>query len=400
MRHDGPVRTAPPLPDTRITPACEADETPPGSCARSVAARVERVLDTHLAQRRTESAALTAAFADEVVHHLTRLVLGGGKRLRPAFLWCGWHAAGAADVSADAVLEIGAALELLQGCALIHDDLMDSATSRRGRPALHVAFQAVHRSRGASGSAEAFGYSAALLAGDLALAWAQDLWEQTDLPQPSRQRTRRLWQAMRTEMVAGQYLDLRSQADGASCPDEALRTAYLKSGLYTVQRPLLLGATLGGASADLSAGLERVGRCAGLAFQLADDVADLFGNEQQLGRRTGEDVRQGKPTYLMTVALEAASRGGHRTAQQVLTRAQGNPELSEDGLDEVRAAVTQVGARGHVEKLVRELADEAREAVAESAMPRAAADSLTALVGATLRAAPPRHASAEGVDPV
>lgn len=384
MRHEVPSRIAQAPSGTRVPCASSTAGEGLALTLRDVAGQVQGVLEDYLTRRRAEGAAVAPVFADEVVEHLSRLLLGGGKRLRPAFLWCGWRAAGGWGTEEAAVVQVGAALELLQGCALIHDDLMDSSPTRRGRPALHVAFRDLHRPREQDSAAESFGTSAALLAGDLALVWAQDLWEEAGLSSHGRQRARRLWQAVRTEMVAGQYLELRAQVAGACSPQEALRTAYLKAGLYTVQRPLTLGAALGGACAGIGKGVKRAGRCAGLAFQLRDDLLDVFGAPAELGKPAGEDVRQGKPTYLMTVGLERAREGGHRAAEQVLTRAKGHADLEADGLERVGAALTEVGARAHVEHLIGELARKALEAVTESGMGSAAAGELTRLISGAL----------------
>ncbi|MFI6348182.1 polyprenyl synthetase family protein [Streptomyces sp. NPDC050560] len=368
------------------TPASRAPfpGVPSSSALQSVPERVERVLDGFLSERRAAGEALAPAFADEIVERLSLLVLGGGKRLRPAFLWCGWRAAGGHGADEAAVFRVGGALELLQGCALVHDDLMDASPSRRGRPAVHIAFRDLYRDWPGGDTAASLGSSAALLVGDLALAWAEDLWEEAELPPDARGRARPLWQAMRTEMVAGQYLELRAQATGGCSPREALRVAHLKAGLYTVQRPLTLGAALGGSCSRVRKGLERAGRCAGLAFQLRDDLLDVFGSPARLGKPVGEDVRQGKPTYLMTVGLDRARLGGHRTAEEVLAGAQGDRALTDEGLRRVRDALGEAGARGHVEDLIGELAGKAARAVADSGMDGAAADDLTALIGGAL----------------
>jgi geranylgeranyl diphosphate synthase type I len=151
---------------------------------RAMEAVLERVLEARLRQARDTDAVFTHEMAERVAAFVRR----GGKRLRTAFVWCGWRAAGGSGDAA-AVLRTGAALELLQACALIHDDVMDGSPLRRGGPAMHVDFAHGHRpgrtgNDRANGSAEAFGTSAAVLAGDLALAWADDLLTETALASP------------------------------------------------------------------------------------------------------------------------------------------------------------------------------------------------------------------------
>ncbi len=351
-----------------------------------VAPAVEEVLSAYLAERAAESGTVGARFTGDVVGHLTRFLLGGGKRLRPAFLWCGWRAGGGTGATDGDVLRIGAALELLQGCALIHDDLMDGSSVRRGSPSTPAAFTALHRSRALSGDPARFGASAALLAGDLALVWAQDLWEETALSATARRRGRGLWRTMRTEMVAGQYLDLYGQAAGSWSPPETLRVAHLKAGLYTVQRPLGLGAAIAGAGRRTREALERAGQAVGVVFQLLDDLSDLYGQPSSAGRPAGEDVRRGTPTYLMAVAMERARAGGHRNAERVLTEALGDASLDEAGLERVRAAVARVGARGVVERHIEELTGQARNAIAEAGLDDVVERELNQVIEDVLRA--------------
>ncbi|NEE16970.1 polyprenyl synthetase family protein, partial [Streptomyces sp. SID7499] len=211
--------------------------TAPGA-TRAMEAVLERVIQARLRQARDTDAVFALDMADRLAAYVRR----GGKRLRTAFVWCGWRAAGGSG-DASAVLRTGAALELLQACALIHDDVMDGSPLRRGAPAMHVDFARGHRAGRTGGSAESFGTSAAVLAGDLALAWADDLLTETALASPHGPRLFEEWRAMRTEMVAGQYRDLRAQASGSSAADEALTIAVLKSARYTVARPLALGAS-------------------------------------------------------------------------------------------------------------------------------------------------------------
>ncbi|MGK5497835.1 polyprenyl synthetase family protein [Streptomyces sp. URMC 125] len=332
-----------------------------------LASAVEAVLDGYLTLRREEAARISDRFAADIADRLIDLVRRGGKRLRPAFLWWGWRTGGGRpeDGDAEAVLHAAAALELVQACALVHDDLMDGSPLRRGAPAAHVALAGLHRAAGLDGDPAAFGASAALLAGDLALVWADDLWDEASPSPEARRRTRPVWRAMRTEMVAGQYLDLHGQASGAPSPSSALRVARLKSGLYTVERPLHLGAALADAGPRTTAALRRAGRCAGVAFQLRDDLLGVFGDPDRTGKPAGEDIRRGKPTYLMAVALRLARGRGRRAARDLLDRALGDPVPSAGELERIRAALTDLGARAAVERRIAELTDGALAALEE-----------------------------------
>src|SRR6478672_1326570 len=239
---------------------------------------------------------------------LVDFVASGGKRLRPEFLWCGWRAAGGA-VGAEPVLAVGTALELLQACALIHDDVIDRSERRRGRPATHRAVAKQHADAGLSGDSEHFGVSAAVLLGDLALAWADDLYTTGAAEMGAVQRSLPVWRAMRTEVLSGQLLDLVTTAavttDPAAQAADAMRVNRFKTAAYTVERPLHLGAELAGASAETVAALRHYGADIGVAFQLRDDLLGVYGDPAVTGKPTGDDLLEGKRTLLLATARAA-----------------------------------------------------------------------------------------------
>lgn len=315
---------------------------------RAVEAELGRVLDEGLCRAH----ATDPVFASDVAGRVAAFVRSGGKRLRTEFTWCGWRAAGGSG-DATAVLRTGAALELVQACALIHDDVMDGSPLRRGAPAVHVDFARMHWTERMAGPPEAFANSAAVLAGDLALAWADDLLTETALGSPHGHRLHREWQAMRGEMVAGQYRDMHAQATGASGVDEAVSIATLKSALYTVERPLALGASLSGADASTVDALRSAGRCAGLAFQLRDDLLGAFGDPELTGKPADEDLRTRKLTYLLAVGLGLAETAGDEEAAAAL--APRPPFPSGDAVKRMRAALERTGARAVVESRITEL---------------------------------------------
>lgn len=256
--------------------------------------RVHKVLDDYLHAAAKPYTGIDA-FA-EAVEALRGFVLGGGKRLRPTFAWWGWRAAGgpATGEAAEGALHAVSALELIQACALIHDDLMDASQTRRGAPTVHVAFADRHAERGWRGSAENFGLAASVLIGDLALAWADDMFAAAPLPAGVLAAAQPTWQAMRTEVLAGQYLDVHTQATGDESPEAALRVCEFKTAAYTVARPLQLGAALAGAGEDLQDTLRSFGTDVGVAFQLRDDLLGVFGDPAVTGKPAGDDLVEGK----------------------------------------------------------------------------------------------------------
>jgi geranylgeranyl diphosphate synthase type I len=309
----------------------------------------------------------------------------GGKRLRAAF--CLWAAHAARDGEAvPGVADAGAALEMFHLGALVHDDVMDRSDSRRGVPTAHRSFADRHRAAGDTGDAELFGTSVAVLVGDLCLTWADDLADRAVAAAGARGRrstgdaARTVWETMRTQTMAGQYLDLLAQGRPGTPLEVATRVLHYKSAKYTVEHPLLLGAALAGASPALVAGYSAFGLRVGEAFQLRDDVLGVFGDARTTGKPSGDDVREGKRTVLVAYAEAAAT-----PAQLgVLDRHLGDDGLDEAGLTAVREVLTDTGALGRVESKVRDLVDEAYAGLQRLAVSASAREALMGLTDASV----------------
>ncbi|WP_372348484.1 polyprenyl synthetase family protein [Streptomyces sp. KL116D] len=354
-----------------------------------VALAVQRRLAPLLAGRAAQASAVDATFGADVAQRVADFTVRGGRRTRPQFLWWGLRACGLPDErQIDAALRLGAALELIQTCALVHDDLMDEAARRRGRPAMHVALASQYADS-ARGHRTRFGESAAILAGDLALAWADDEAAALDLPGHQLTRIRETWSQMRMEMVAGQYLDVQGEHTQTRSLSHAIRAACLKTALYTVERPLQLGAILGGADEATLRALCSAGRAAGLAFQLRDDLDDVFGSADRSGKPAAGDLRAGKPTYLVALAHAQAERDGDRHALQVLGRCLGRPDLDATELDEVRHVLERTGARQTVQAKVRRLVAQSMRHLGTAPLDPVAHARLRLLLQQVAGAAPP-----------
>ncbi|ASO22148.1 geranylgeranyl diphosphate synthase type I [Actinoalloteichus hoggarensis] len=323
----------------------------------------------------------------EATDSLIELVLGGGKRLRPTFAWWGWRAAGGEPSSPQArsVLRAASALELIQGCALVHDDLMDDSPRRRGLPTVHVTFAERHRRSGWATGSDRFGMAAAVLLGDLSLAWADDMLRESGLSTTAAARAARPWQAMRTEMLAGQYLDMLAQVRGDEDPETALRIDRLKSAAYTVERPLHLGAAIAGAPPEVVDGLRAYGRAVGVAFQLRDDQLGVFGDPAVTGKPAGDDLREGKRTLLMSIGMRRAAEQANDSASAILRAAVGNAELDEDGVAAARAVLLDLGAVAEVEEEIDRLTDQASTELATTPITSVARERLIGLAASATR---------------
>jgi geranylgeranyl diphosphate synthase type I len=284
---------------------------------------------------------------------INAFLLDGGKRLRPLFAYCGYICAGGKDD--ETIIRAIASLELLQGCALIHDDLMDASDTRRGKPSIHRLFESIHKNEELSGSSANYGASTAILLGDLALVWADQMLHQSGISGSQLIRTLPIYDEMRVEIMAGQFLDIHEQALATQSVARSLKIARYKSGKYTVERPLHFGTSLaleaGKKRENFFAMFSEFGLPLGEAFQLRDDLLGVFGDPILTGKPAGDDLREGKRTVLMAMTQDRASAKQDTTIAQLF----GDRGLDPDGVNALREIIAETGARDHVEGLIDKL---------------------------------------------
>nr|WP_255669862.1 polyprenyl synthetase family protein [Aeromicrobium wangtongii] len=276
----------------------------------------------------------------------------GGKRLRPSFCFAGWLVAGGAP-DEPGIVPAAASLEWLQGSALVHDDLMDGSDTRRGLPSVHRAFEALHRAEDRVGDPAGFGVSAAVLLGDLMLSWCDEMFRTSRLPTVPAALA--YLDLCKTEVVAGQFLDVVGQTRATLSVAEAMRVVRFKSAKYTVERPLHIGAALAGADETLIRALSDVALPLGEAFQLRDDVLGVFGDPSVTGKPAGDDLREGKRTVLIARTQELTDDAGRALLAEALGTAEGVGPIT----DLIRAC----GAWEAVEADISRLEDEADAAI-------------------------------------
>lgn len=309
----------------------------------------------------------------------------GGKRLRGRFCMTGWRAVAGMRELPDEVVTAAAALEIFHAAALVHDDLIDNSDTRRGRPAAHRALEAAHRDAGWTGDAAAFGRSAAILLGDLLVAWSDDLFEDglATASASIAAAARTEYATMRREVTVGQFLDIAEESAYATEPDErhaerALRVASFKSARYSVQQPLAVGAALAGADAAQADALARFGHPLGMAFQLRDDVLGVFGDSEHTGKPAGDDLREGKRTVLIAYTREALSVPARRILDELL----GDPGLDADQVASLQRTIVDSGALDRLEALISDYAREADRALAGARLDNASVGELRDLLRA------------------
>ncbi|MDX6286740.1 MAG: geranylgeranyl diphosphate synthase, type [Frankiales bacterium] len=336
--------------------------------------RVQQALSDYLDQHRPRLAAVSADLT-VFVDVLSDLV-AGGKRLRPAFCYWGWRGAGGDDN--DNIVAAATSLELLHACAIVHDDVMDASDTRRGLPSVHKRFAAFHESAGLRGDPTAFGVGSAILLGDLCLAWADEMLMASGLPFDALLRARAPYDDMRSELMAGQYLDLLEQGRGEGSVEGAMRVLLFKSAKYTVERPLHIGARLAGSDDAVITAYSAYGIPLGEAFQLRDDVLGVFGDPAETGKPAGDDLREGKQTVLVAETLARASA----TQREAVVSRLGDPKLDDNAVTELRAIIEDTGALAEVERRISALTARALDALTAAPISAEASDALGALATA------------------
>jgi len=304
----------------------------------------------------------------EELTSVARGFLAGGKRFRGLFCYWGWHAAAGIDTGFDpleadgasddlpAIVLAAAALEVFHAAALVHDDIMDNSDTRRGSPAAHRRFETLHRDNAWSGRPDTFGTSAALLLGDLLLGWSDELFDRGTaiLTNPAAGLAGRAeFSTMRTEVTAGQYLDILEENAWATYPEKsaltrAHRVIVFKSAKYSVEAPLAIGAALGGGSLAQVTALREFGLPLGVAYQLRDDMLGVFGDPAVTGKPAGDDLREGKRTVLIALARAALSGSARSLVDELI----GDPTLDDQQVEMIRSALRDCGAVDEVESII------------------------------------------------
>jgi geranylgeranyl diphosphate synthase type I len=340
--------------------------TPPSLA--TVASRVDERLRSLLAAEEARWSAFDPDL-EEPIREIGRLVLAGGKRLRPAFTYWGFVGAGG-DPDDPRVIDAGGAFELMHAFALFHDDVMDDATSRRGALTTHTKYARQHEVAGWAGEARRFGDGVAILVGDLAFVYADQLMAGAS-PQAWA-----VWNELRVELNVGQILDILGGVRNDRRRDKAERICRYKSGKYTIERPLHLGAVMAAPEreAELLPALSAYGLPLGDAFQMRDDVMGAFGDEALTGKPVGGDLREGKPTPLLARAVEAAT-----PAQLDVLDMVGRPGLSDSDVSRIQQVIVDTGALADLEDTITRLTDEALTAIERACIVPEARDELVQL---------------------
>ena len=290
-----------------------------------------------------------------VADELERWLASGGKRLRPVLVTLGHELAGG---EARDVLGAAAAVELVHTWALLHDDLIDASATRRGAPTTHRRFAHHHLDQDWAGDAGDWGGAIAILLGDFVAVLADDAFATMARDRVDVDAGQVAFSRLRREVMAGQVLDITVAASRDADIDRALRVATLKSGRYTVSRPMEVGAVLGRADPDLLAVIASAGDALGVAFQLHDDLLGMFGESEVTGKPVGDDLREGKRTVLVAEAMARLDPGDAARLEAMLGVRDLEDEAVERGLELIRASGARDATVGRIEALLAAARDD------------------------------------------
>ena len=295
---------------------------------------------------------------EPVVDALGHFLLDTGKRFRPLFAAIGYLGTGA-ELTPE-IMHAVSSLELIHVCALIHDDVMDGSDIRRGAPSIHKQFEALHAKNALHGSAHQFGVASAILIGDLALIWAAKMFHESGAPSRQILQALPVYDEMRIELMAGQYLDTFEQALASESVERSLKVARYKSGKYSIERPLHFGAMLSPEYTEAQLEIySNYGLPLGEDFQLRDDIIGVFGDPSITGKPAGDDLREGKRTVLVATTLTKSNAA----ARSTFLRDFGRTELDLTQIKLMREIIVESGALSELESLIEQMTSNARSAL-------------------------------------
>lgn len=320
---------------------------------------IKKQVDTYLKEfmeKKIKRVSHTHPLLKKPVEDILDMTMRGGDRLRPVLCLWGYEASGGKERKR--MLPVACALEMFHTFALIHDDVMDKGETRRGRETIHVKI-AKEFSHLPKEKAAHYGLSGAILAGDLAYAYADELFASTSEDHLAHQKALELFTLMKQEVIYGQYLDVFGGASGVD-EDEILTIYEYKTARYSIEKPLLIGCVLGGRDKSVYDALSLFGKCVGVAFQIRDDLLGIFGDEILTGKSGAGDMHEGKYTLLMVKTLEMLKKNGNTASLKKINTLFGNKQSSLDDVLWLKECMSDSGARLYCEKKAQSLVDGAR----------------------------------------
>lgn len=290
----------------------------------------------------------------EAENQIERLTLSGGKRIRPALIYYPYQALSSGPL--DSVKNYCLSIEMLHSFALIHDDIMDRGKTRRANETAIAYFAKKYKD-------DHLANSLAILTGDLAFSWADELFSLALTQNKiNYQRLFNIYAALKNEVVYGQLMDIKK----VKTEKEILQMMQFKTASYSFEKPLLLGAVLGGASSLQLKLLSSFGQNIGLAFQIQDDILGVFGDAQKLGKPVGSDLKEGKMNLLSIKTLTNLNGVDKKAFLQIW----GNPRSNFQDLVFIRDLMKRSGSLSDCFNFYKKLKTDALKTLFTKTLPK------------------------------
>ena len=277
----------------------------------------------------------------KLIGQIADYTVQGGKRIRPILVVCGHNLFSEPNPE---VYKASISIELTQSFFLIHDDIMDQSDLRRGKPSLH---KVLEKDFAGMREARRMGENIAIVAGDIAMTYAYEALAETNFSDKIKNKAMKELISITKITGYGEGIDMLTTTGMKLKMNDLIRLHLWKTAKYTLEGPLLLGATLAGYEGSTAA-ISAYGCLTGLAFQLHDDIIGLFGKEEEIGKPVKSDVNEGKQTLLMIKAMEYSGKDESQFIEGILKR--GN--VSDAEFEKIKKIVEKSGSYDYSKKLI------------------------------------------------
>lgn len=317
---------------------------------------VEKVIDKYFQQELIDTQKYTS-YAVDYITELKNIVLVGGKRLRGSFVYYTYLLFGGKNIAE--ILKISTALEVVHAFLLVEDDFMDQGATRRGYPTIHETYKQYHQKNKFKKDSLHFGESIAVNVGIIGDHMALNLINNSNFP--AEIKLKGLDQLNRQIIITGhgQIHDILNEVRTNLSEEDILNVLNWKTGIYTYDNPIQLGAIFAGADQSSLKKLSEYAIPGGVAFQIQDDILGSFGKEDLTGKPADGDIKEGKQTLLTFKAYQKATQSEKQLMDEVL----GNLDASEDQINKVREIFVRTGALEYSKQKALELVKNAKAAL-------------------------------------
>lgn len=298
-------------------------------------------------------------FAVDYMKELMNIAAVGGKRLRPSFVFYTYQLCGGKNLQS--IMRVAAAIELIHVFLLIEDDFMDLADSRRGYPTINETYRKLHKVNKFKKESRHFGHTIAVNVGIIADHIASNIILNSDF---EFKLIKKALNQLNMQIITtghGQIHDMLNEVRGDLTEEDIINVLYWKTGIYTYNNPIQVGAILAGADDTQLRMLADYAIPGGVAFQIQDDILGTFGNESVTGKSTDADIIEGKQTLLTFYA----NQNGNDEQRKILNNIVGKPDATLEEVEQVREIFVDTGALELTKHKALSLVQKAKSALLE-----------------------------------